>query len=276
MKKLRWNLTFVVMLCSCGGTTGTEDIVLPGDAAPPAEDVSADVSDVSDASPADAKVADQSLDAQEAGYDLFGDAYRPEDFGRPDVKGDRTLPQTNDASAAGDADAGAPTTVPDAGAPDADAGRLRQTTRQVLAQFPGCLECIDDPNNQGNGADTCFDAMFGGGSCEDLADGGTGKDELGYCIETLQTISSSQCAAGMQVNPCLCGTTPPDKCFNGMQDPNGPCYPIYQEDLSFDIHLLQQNITNPLLGAGLANAIVQCVQAFGCPCFVNAADGGSQ
>lgn len=269
-----WTLALAV-LCSCGGTTGTEHIVLPGDASA-ASDVSSEVSP-RDATAADQSLADRSLDAKEAGYDPFGDANRPDDFGRPDAKRDSTVAQPGDAGAEGDADAGTSAPVADAGAADADAATPLLTTRQILALFPGCLECIDDPLNAG-GPDTCFDPAFmiANGTCEDLADAGTVQDEVTYCLRTLQTIASSECAAGMQLNPCLCGTTASDKCLNGMLEPTGPAYPIYEEDfMTTDINIIKRNIVNPDYGAGRANAIAQCVQSFQCPCFVLAGDGGT-
>ncbi len=130
----------------------------------------------------------------------------------------------------------------------------------------------------------CFDPQFLGRTCEQLsgvpANGscassvgqisGPGPTESDVCFATLEQIFSTHCAAGLQLNPCLCGTTAPDTCLDGSAAPTGPLYPLYGCDLSTtsppSINQIINNVVSPAYGAGVANAIVQCVQAFDCGC----------
>jgi len=102
-------------------------------------------------------------------------------------------------------------------------------------------------------------------ACDALvAPGGTQKQ---VCLKTLDSIFSSGCAADGQETPCLCGSVDPVACQNGSQTPGGPTFPLYQCDLGPAISSVVGNFTNPTMGAGMANTIVQCVAAFGCSCF---------
>jgi hypothetical protein len=85
-------------------------------------------------------------------------------------------------------------------------------------------------------------------------------------LTTLSGFFSSHCAANLQEVPCLCGTTPADTCQLGTATPTGPLFPLYQCDLGSSIGSILSNFTSPNLGAGVANGIIQCAQAFGCAC----------
>jgi hypothetical protein len=157
------------------------------------------------------------------------------------------------------------------------------TTACLSAQGPtagACFACA-----QTNG---CLDPTEQGGSCEDTAgtqphfggtlpDGktcasvfsqGASESEAQVCLETLGTIFASRCSASLQETPCLCGTTDAASCLAGTAPPNGPDYDEYVCDFNTtSVQNIQVDFTNQLLGAGQANGIVQCVAAFGCPCF---------
>jgi hypothetical protein len=131
-----------------------------------------------------------------------------------------------------------------------------------------CYQCSVDVG--------CFDPAFGGAACETPTGaaancGGVSgipasPSETTVCLATLKGFFSSHCAAGMSEVPCLCGATPADVCQLGTATPAGPLYPIYQCDLGTAIGTILANFTSPTLGAGVANGIIQCAQAFGCAC----------
>jgi hypothetical protein len=252
----------------CGGTTGTEHIVADNGSSAVPSDASMDASDAS------VRVRDASFAEGEAGYDPFGDASRSTPT-RPDPKADHMVPQPQGM----DALAGGPDVsmqVQDAGMPEAEAEAEvpRRTTKQILDMWPGCYDCAVY-----NG---CFDPEFGGTDCEmlglpDSGAAGSGQDEEAFCIDTLETIVGSKCAEGMSLVPCLCGKTDVTACQLGTATPTGPCYDLYATDLggsNGSLSLILVNFTFPRLGAGAANGVVQCAQAFTCSCFSPIPDGG--
>jgi hypothetical protein len=139
---------------------------------------------------------------------------------------------------------------------------------------------------QSNG---CLDVTQQGGSCEDtqgtvphfagtLGDGkvcssvfvnGQTQSETQVCLQTLDMIFGSGCAATFQETPCLCGSTDAALCLAGTATPTGPLYDVYQCDFDTTSAATIQasQFTNQATGAGQANAIVQCAAAFGCQCF---------
>jgi hypothetical protein len=132
----------------------------------------------------------------------------------------------------------------------------------------GCFQCASDSG--------CFDPQFGGGTCESVVGSvaacqsvlatAAAPTESQVCLATLKGIFTSHCAASLQEVPCLCGNTSPDSCQTGAETPTGPVYPIYNCDLGPGIGPILGNFTLPSFGAGMANAIIQCAQAFGCAC----------
>jgi hypothetical protein len=139
------------------------------------------------------------------------------------------------------------------------------------AQVNGCLA----PAQQGG---TCEDVsgtlthfagtLPDGNTCAGVFSQGTGQSETAICLETLSTIFTSRCAASLQVTPCLCGTTDQTQCLAGTAQPNGAAYDDYSCDFnSTSSNTIQTEFTNQTFGAGQANAIVECLTAFNCPCF---------
>jgi hypothetical protein len=155
------------------------------------------------------------------------------------------------------------------------------TAACLTAQGSTCLSCATD-----NG---CLDPAQLGGSCEDttgtstkftgaLPDGtscstvlaSSSETETQVCLQTLSTIFTSQCAATFQETPCLCGSTDAATCLAGSATPTGPAYDIYSCDFNTtsSTQIQSSAFTNQAFGAGQANALVQCVAAFGCnSCF---------
>jgi hypothetical protein len=87
------------------------------------------------------------------------------------------------------------------------------------------------------------------------------------CLQTLNDIFVTRCAATLQETPCLCGTLSPASCFTDLETPNGPVYPDYVADFGSDLDTILANFTNAQFGAGMANSIVQCLGAYACECF---------
>jgi hypothetical protein len=151
----------------------------------------------------------------------------------------------------------------------------------LSAQGATCFSCA-----QANG---CLDPAQLGGSCEDttgtspkltgaLPDGQTcnqvlvspTETEAQICLQTLNGIFVSQCAASLQETSCLCGATDPTACLADTATPTGPLYDLYACDFNSTSSMQIQSsaFTNQALGAGQANALIQCVAAFGCnSCF---------
>jgi hypothetical protein len=154
------------------------------------------------------------------------------------------------------------------------------TSTCLGAQGTGCFQCAQD-----NG---CLDPAQFGGSCEDvtgtstkfsgtLPDGNTcsqvlastPETETQVCLQALDAIFVSQCAGTLQETPCLCGATDPSACLAGTATPTGPLYDLYACDFNTTGSPgIQNEFTTPFFGAGQANALIQCVAAFGCTgCF---------
>lgn len=135
----------------------------------------------------------------------------------------------------------------------------------------GCYQCGVDLG--------CFDPQFGGYTCESgpraaetvpacqsLLSTPSAPTESQVCLATLKGMFSSHCAAGMQLNPCLCGTTPQDTCLNNSAAPTGALAPIYKCDLGIPPFPFPDPNINGTRGASVANGIVECLQAFMCDC----------
>jgi hypothetical protein len=157
------------------------------------------------------------------------------------------------------------------------------TTACLNAQGPtagACTSCA-----QANG---CLDPAQIGGTCEDTAGtlphlGGTLPDgntctsvfsqgstetEAQVCLDTLGAIFTSTCASMGTEQPCFCGSTPSATCLAGTAQPNGPSYDATACDFDSTVtSTIVNNFTNQTFGAGQANALVQCLNAFVCPCF---------
>jgi hypothetical protein len=91
--------------------------------------------------------------------------------------------------------------------------------------------------------------------------------ETQVCLATLGLIFSSRCAQTLQLTPCLCGATDAERCLSGLSPATGPVLPIYQCELGTSAPEIANNFTVQSFGAGQANALAQCVGAFGCNCF---------
>jgi hypothetical protein len=105
------------------------------------------------------------------------------------------------------------------------------------------------------------------------------------CTQTLEDIISTGCAASLQETPCLCGATDTGMCLAGMAAPTGPLVQDYEIGFSLTGERgtpgvgkdIQADFVTPLNGSGQANALVQCVAAFGCTSCLGATagDGGA-
>jgi hypothetical protein len=146
----------------------------------------------------------------------------------------------------------------------ADPGSGRSTDAILREQGADCLPCA-----QRNG---CFDPAQLGGTCEGTSGQatacGTGVTETAICLKTLDDIFNSKCAATMQLTPCLCGSTDHAACLSGTADPSGPIDPDYTCDFkTTSVVKIVGSFTDQTLGAGQANALVQCLGAYNCGCF---------
>jgi hypothetical protein len=126
----------------------------------------------------------------------------------------------------------------------------------------------------------CLDPAQQGGVCETvpgLVGRAGGVSEAQLCLQTLEDVLTSKCAAAQETH-CLCGDVSPAACFAGVATPMGPAYPDYVEDFGANINGISQHFTDPAFGAGQANSIVQCLALWGCGgCFgVAAADAGPE
>jgi hypothetical protein len=142
-----------------------------------------------------------------------------------------------------------------------------QTTEALLtARGSDCLECAKQ-----NG---CLDPEQQGGACEE-AHGyatacGQGVTEKAMCLRILDGVFTSKCAETMQQVPCLCGATDAEACLAGTERPAGPLYRDYQCSFNTtDVGAIQAKFRDPMFGAGLANALVQCLAGYNCNCFAN-------
>jgi hypothetical protein len=247
-------------LLACGGTTGLENVLASSD--PPADDSRRDATSVADPStdtldsagmpPLDATVYDRSVPPRPP----------PMDTGAP-VTFDRDSAATSVLDAAGSND---------------DAGPA--TTESVLAaQSPNCLTFEPDGAIGGCAAvNGCLDPTQQGGVCETVTGrirAGTGVTEAQLCIQTLQVMFASKCAAAMSETPCLCGDAAPVPCLGGTATPNGPLYADYTADFGPNINAVEAEFTAPSFGAGQANSIAECLLQWGCMSCFGVGDGGA-
>src|SRR5258708_40369687 len=66
-----------------------------------------------------------------------------------------------------------------------------------------------------------------------------------------------------QLTPCLCGTTDTSKCTTGQVTPNGLLYETYACDFNAASGAtIFNDFLTPTFGDGMANSIVQCLEAF--------------
>jgi len=143
-----------------------------------------------------------------------------------------------------------------------------------------CTQCIK--------AAGCLDPSAGGATCEtppiSLAPHFTGTlpdgnncstvfqpstaTETQICLDTLDRIFSSACAATLTATPCLCGTTDTASCLAGTATPKGALYDTYACDFnSTSSTSIQSAFQVMTTGAGVANAIILCAAMSGCDCF---------
>jgi hypothetical protein len=107
----------------------------------------------------------------------------------------------------------------------------------------------------------------GGPTCATVI-GTAPVSEKRICLQTLDQIYTSKCAATLQLTPCLCGTTDPTQCTAGSVTPNGPLYDVYACDFgSASGSTINTDFLLMNFGAGMANSIAQCQGSFGCDCF---------
>jgi hypothetical protein len=91
--------------------------------------------------------------------------------------------------------------------------------------------------------------------------------ESQICLQTLNRIFSSKCAATLQLTPCVCGSTNASTCLAGTAVPTGPLYDEYACDFNtISGGVINQDFVIPN-GAGTANSIMECAAAFECDCF---------
>jgi hypothetical protein len=200
--------------------------------------------------------------------------------------------------AAYDSGGDAPTIAPDAGViADAGMDAPPATTGSILrSHSKACYDRIEvadasDENGHTLVVETgcavrngCFDPIQQGITCELLQDAGAlahyggmldgGKtctdvlgsanvSEMAVCLQTLDGILSSNCAATLNQTPCLCGSTSADACLQGTGTPAGPLYEEYACDFdSIRGDTINSQFTLQTFGAGAANGIVQCMASF--------------
>jgi hypothetical protein len=158
-------------------------------------------------------------------------------------------------------------------------GCLQARTKPGSSAATACYACAT--------AYGCFDPAQMGGTCEMVAGtlahfamslpdskscstvlGPEPVTEAAICIQTLQTVFLSQCAATLQETPCMCGPTPTATCLSGTATPTGPAYDLYACDFdSTSPTTILPALTTPTFGAGMGNAIIQCAASYGCDCF---------
>jgi hypothetical protein len=167
-------------------------------------------------------------------------------------------------------------------------GPLNTTQCILMAQNATCYSCANtngclDPAQLGGTCETTTGTVNpftgtlpDGRSCTAATDAGAAvltsatETETQVCIQTLNTIFTSKCAATLQETPCLCGATDSAMCLAGSATPTGPAYDLYSCDFNTtsSTQIQSADITNQVFGAGQANALVQCAAAFGCTtCF---------
>jgi len=146
------------------------------------------------------------------------------------------------------------------------------TTACLQSRGAACLSCAQDNNclalaAAGGIGGLCEDVTGASAACQTVLGAGSAPSETAVCLRTMLDIFSSRCAADGQETPCLCGMVDPVACQSGAATPQGAVFPIYQCDLGPAIATIVSNFASTSLGAGMANTILQCTGAFGCPCF---------
>jgi hypothetical protein len=110
-------------------------------------------------------------------------------------------------------------------------------------------------------------------SCESLtgnaaAGPASGQPKAKLCLDTLQCVVSTKCAASGSGTPCFCGTASGAACL-GAGAANGPC--LSQETAGLettDPSAVATGFGDTTKGGGLANALVQCLNDSSCTtCF---------
>jgi hypothetical protein len=279
----------IALLGACT-TTGAVSSVPPSN-----EDAS--LSAVADAAAKDVSTVDPLAEASQEGnssplneasnddFDPFG-PYNRATPGRPDAKADISAPPSpgdagdERALDAGTADAGAAAEDADHADGAAEVGGGCTTTECVFASQPAsCAACGIDLD-----FGACFAPAINGDVtvlCEGIPDITPGRSEVQFCIQALQQIIASGCAADGQLTPCLCGNANPVACQTGAVEPTGPLYNLYADDLSANnrnITDIVNNFANRIYGVGAANEMIQCLGAYGCTdCLkAGAPDGGAE
>jgi hypothetical protein len=258
------------LLASC--TKDAAVAVSPGHDGGTATDGAPDVTEASTIAPAiDASTLD--ADNRDA-FDPFGPFDRATP-GRPDAKGDVSAIAMSDDAGDTDEDAWSADAKTDGTVGTVtEAGADCTTTECVFAAQP--VECLSCDRDQGACLDPSAQSLR---LCEMMAPLSPDRSEAKICIQVLQAIISSGCAADGQLNACLCGDIDGFQCQSGAAEPKGPLYELYADDFSpgtRKIADIVSNFTNPVYGAGAANAMVQCLAAFGCDrCLTPAIPAGS-
>jgi hypothetical protein len=86
-----------------------------------------------------------------------------------------------------------------------------------------------------------------------------GLNEYAMCLDTLKCVFTTQCANTGEETPCLCGKVDVVECLQGRVQPEGTCVAEYKKDFGDNGKTMVDQFINPSFGAGLANAIIQCV-----------------
>jgi hypothetical protein len=205
---------------------------------------------------ADAAEHDDGEVNNESGADVDGGA----DTGLADAGDDSTTDSSDDtAMDANSVEADAPTGT------DADAGT---STVQILsARSPtnadggnACLDCANQAR--------CLDPNL---LCEHLGDQITlagpdaGQSRQRICYATLSCLFDSQCYfVGSGIDGCFCGNESKATCVDA-GPPQSPCLDLEEIGLeTTDPGMADQVLTYTTLGAGTANALVQCIVNAGC------------
>src|SRR5262249_37240386 len=81
----------------------------------------------------------------------------------------------------------------------------------------GCYQCAVDlgcvaPTFNGKAGEDL--GSFANNTCQSVLGPPSVPTESQFCMATLNSVFTSHCASGLQINPCLCGNTPPDTCQN--------------------------------------------------------------
>jgi hypothetical protein len=161
---------------------------------------------------------------------------------------------------------------------DVDSGPL--STESILKGLsPDCYACaaMPDPTSQDI---SCLTSDNGnqGGICETLMGNAArgGLTEKALCLKVLAEIFQTKCGSTGDLTQCLCGTTDHGACIAGTTLPTGPVYLDYLDEWPFGgVGTIVANFTNQTFGAGMANALVQCLSAYTCDSCFGPKDGGA-